>query len=242
MSDDEEIHSEHLDMPRPETSHGQNHAYGEPESEIRMPIALLSEFQRLASAVHIDYTDVQDLLGLTSTGEQDITTSNLAYFVSEIIRKIDRLQHQPTTNYDYEYDEKEALKKKKKAEIDKAENKLLKKANKLDEEIQFQITVMKEQNPEPKTTNKVEKLSQKKLAKNYFKEKQQKQLLQDFIEAQNKKIKVLVEHIEKLMKTLKISTNKNIKLTEEFQLLKKEETKLKEKLDKQVLIINAQNR
>jgi hypothetical protein len=239
MTDVDEV-NEDYEYPRPETSYGNKNHGGH---DIHLPSIVINEFQRLATALNLDYTDTEELLGLSGVGEQDISSSNLSYFMNEIIRKVDRLQHQQTfqTEYDDDYDEKESKKKKKKAEINKKEQVLLKKASKLDEDIHFYITTMKEQNPQDQSRAEG-KFSQQKLMKNYFKEKEQKKLLQEFVESQNKKIKVLVGHVEKLMKALKTATNKKLKLSEEYHLLQKEGEVLKQKIDKQNLIQAVQTR
>lgn len=231
---------------RPETSHGNAHPV-ENDLEIHLPMVMVQEFQRLASTVNIDYYDFQELLGLSSEGAQDITTSSFSYFISEVIRKIVRLQSQPHGggggDGDYEYDETEVHRKKKKDQIKKHEKKLLSKVTLLDEDIQKHLTVINQQQQginNHKNENKM--INQSKLMKNYYKEKQQKHILEEFIESQNKKIKILIIHIEKLVKTLKIESNKKIKISEEYHILRKEEIQLKDTIHKQNQIHSIQSR
>jgi hypothetical protein len=73
-------------------------------------------------------------------------------------------------------------------------------------------------------------------------EKQQRSVLEKFVESQNKKIKLLILHIEKLMKTLKIESNKTMRSLETNRQLKLEEANLQMKIEKQVKIIAAQNK
>lgn len=80
------------------------------------------------------------------------------------------------------------------------------------------------------------------LMKNNKKEKQQRIILEQFIESQNKKIQILVEHIEKLMKAIKVESQKRAKGLESNRLMQKQQQTLKERLDRQMVAINTQQR
>lgn len=82
----------------------------------------------------------------------------------------------------------------------------------------------------------------KRLAAKMQKEKSHQAVLEDFAQSQNKKITVLVDHIEKLMKALKIENTKRLKMADESRRLQKEGDGLRAKLEKQLRIIATQNR
>eukprot|EP01039_Chlorochromonas_danica_P001451 gene1451-1577_t len=85
-------------------------------------------------------------------------------------------------------------------------------------------------------------LKYKRLAGKLQKEKSQHSVLEDFIQSQNKKITVLVDHVEKLMKALKIESAKRLKIIEESRKNEKEDGALQAKIDRQQRIIATQQR
>jgi len=116
----------------------------------------------------------------------------------------------------------------------RVENEVLVKAKTLEDELRLSLQSMDNlQMLKNKNANLFKKLNS---------EKQQRSVLEKFVESQNKKIKLLILHIEKLMKTLKIESNKTMRSLETNRQLKLEEANLQMKIEKQVKIIAAQNK
>lgn len=116
----------------------------------------------------------------------------------------------------------------------RVENDVLVKAKTLEDELRLSLQSMDNlQMLKNKNSNLFKKLNS---------EKQQRIVLEKFVESQNKKIKLLILHIEKLMKTLKIESNKTMRSLETNRQLKLEEANLQMKIEKQVKIIAAQNK
>jgi ABC-type antimicrobial peptide transport system permease subunit len=114
------------------------------------------------------------------------------------------------------------------------ENEVLVKAKTLEDELRLSLQSMDNlQMLKNKNSNLFKKLNS---------EKQQRSVLEKFVESQNKKIKLLILHIEKLMKTLKIESNKTMRSLETNRHFKLEEANLQMKIEKQVKIIAAQNK
>jgi hypothetical protein len=84
---------------------------------------------------------------------------------------------------------------------------------------------------------KINRLHQK-----FQKEKDQRKVLETFIQAQNKKIKVLVDHVEKLMKAIKIESNKRIQIVEETRRMSNEQSLIQLKTEKMERINTLQHR
>lgn len=116
----------------------------------------------------------------------------------------------------------------------RVENEMLVKAKTLEDELRLSLQSM----------DNLQMLKNKNsiLFKKLNSEKQQRSVLEKFVESQNKKIKLLILHIEKLMKTLKIESNKTMRSLETNRQLKLEEANLQMKIEKQVKIIAAQNK
>jgi len=114
------------------------------------------------------------------------------------------------------------------------ENEVLVKAKTLEDELRLSLQSM----------DNLQMLKNKNstLFKKLNSEKQQRLVLEKFVESQNKKIKLLILHIEKLMKTLKIESNKTMRSLETNRLLKMEEASLHMKIEKQVKVVAAQNK
>jgi hypothetical protein len=74
------------------------------------------------------------------------------------------------------------------------------------------------------------------------KEREQRTVFEKFIESQNKKIMILISHVDKLMKALKRESGKTIKALEGNRLLEKEVYALNQKIEKQAKVIAVQNR
>ena len=82
----------------------------------------------------------------------------------------------------------------------------------------------------------------KRLLKKYRRERDEKEAYEAFIQQQNKKVKVLAEHVDKLMKALKIENNKKIQVLAQFGHHKKEYKQLELKSDKLSRVCAAQLR
>ncbi|RYH24380.1 hypothetical protein EON65_16795 [archaeon] len=82
----------------------------------------------------------------------------------------------------------------------------------------------------------------KRLGNKLKKERAQNSVLEEFVQGQNKKIAVLVDHTEKLMKALKLENTKRMKTLDETRKIQKEELTLREKIDKQARVNQAQQR
>jgi len=141
------------------------------------------------------------------------------------------------TNYDddgFEIDADNINVSNNKYHQNRVENEVLVKAKTLEDELRLSLQSMDNlQMLKNKNANLFKKLNS---------EKQQRSVLEKFVESQNKKIKLLILHIEKLMKTLKIESNKTMRSLETNRQLKLEEANLQMKIEKQVKIIAAQNK
>jgi len=239
--------------------------YGGGEVYYKLPVFLLNEFYRLASALQMDQSDIQLLFNPEDENEHEEKSapvgnpeSDYSYFMNEVIRKIERIQHEgggkkkKSHNNDEEEDEEMNEEKHKKLQLIKKQEKALsKKSLKLQENInsELQKIIHSQQEQEKGSSGghghggdeleMIQKQESKKmnqfnrLLTKYYREKKQNKIYEEFISTQNKKIDLLVEHIEKLMKSLKIESNKKLKILEELNVKRKEESGLQEKIAKQ---------
>jgi hypothetical protein len=74
------------------------------------------------------------------------------------------------------------------------------------------------------------------------KEKSQNKVLEEFVQSQNKKIAVLVDHVDKLMRAIKLESAKRMKLIDENRKLRQQEEVSQNRIDKQSRIITIQQR
>jgi hypothetical protein len=182
---------------------------------LEIPSSLQEEFDRLAGALNIPcYLHAQS------------TANNYMFFMEEAVKAIKDLNSNA----------------KQAKPADGSKGKGMSK-----EELKFlQSTKMLEDDLRQTLAQTDEKLTRdEKLHKLYVKfnkEKEQRYVLETFIESQNKKITVLVQHIEKLMKNIKIESSKRIKALEDNRNVQKEEFKWQEKLNKMQRFNNAQSR
>lgn len=205
--------------------------------ECRLSSRVKSALYSIASQLNVDEynnLDTEDqclnLLNKTDTALQlmkyDMKTS-----------KFNNTNNTNNTNYDddgFEIDLDNMNISNNKYHHQRVENDVLVKAKTLEDELRLSLQSMDNlQMLKNKNSNLFKKLNS---------EKQQRLVLEKFVESQNKKIKLLILHIEKLMKTLKIESNKTMRSLETNRQLKLEEANLQMKIEKQVKIIAAQNK
>ncbi len=113
--------------------------------------------------------------------------------------------------------------------------KLSKKAQRLEESIKESFKKIKPPSSDWETRYR-------KMVNKYRKEKDERMAYEEFIKVQNRKVRVLVDHVEKLMKAIKYENGKRMQLYDDFTNYKKNHQKLEAKFDKQNRYIAAQNR
>lgn len=178
-----------------------------------IPMTIRTELFRLSSILDVDcYYDINDI------SEEDYND-----LFDVVIRSVERLK--------YESQNQTAEKPKDSSAVDK---KLMKKAKTLEDELRLSLNIV-----EDVGALKVKNI---KLMSNLKKEKEQRSVMEDFIASQNKKIKILVEHIEKLMKALKIESAAKVRGLDDNRALHKEQVILTTKLEKQDRVMATQLR
>lgn len=186
------------------------------EETCNLPESIKSELLRLVSVVGIDSMDIE-------------SESDCLYLIDHSIRAIERLQNE----------RKEARSS---AKVDnfareggtKQEKKIADKAKNLEDDLRMSL----------KTFDDVSVLKAKvtQLMGQVKKERSQRAVLEKFIETQNKKIVILVTHVDKLMKALKRESSKTIKALELNRQQEKDTYALTTKIEKQTKVIAVQNR
>ena len=176
-------------------------------------MSMKTELCRLASALNVDCDNPYEL-------------SEYSFFdiLESSVRAVERLKYDLETN----------APKAEKVVKPLIQKKILNKAKTLEDELRLSLNIVED----------VGALKEKnlKLMNNIKKEKEQRSILEDFIASQNKKIKLLIEHIEKLMKALKIESANKIKSCDENRALLKKQRELEEKIEKQERIMATQLR
>lgn len=186
----------------------------------------MTETFELSNAMKSAMFSMASMVNVTADNYLETEEQCLDLF-NEITNKIERLTHESSNR---STENSPNIKKDKFNE----EKVLSKKAKTLEDELRVSLQSFDNLN--------LLKSKSETLLKKVNKEKQQRQVLEKFIESQNKKISLLVTHIEKLMKTLKIESNKNMRSLETNRQFKTEEANLHSKLNKQTKIIATQNR
>jgi len=218
----------------------------------KLPLFLLNEFYRLASAINMDQSDVQLLFNNDNDDEntQGNPDSDYTYFFNEVIRKIERMEHEGNNHGNrYLQNDEDYLneeKAKKQQMIKKQEKILNSKTSKFQENVNSELQkVLSAQVNDMEALNKSEKKKSNefnRLLQKYYREKKQNKIYEDFVQTQNKKIDILAEHIEKLMKTLKIESSKRMKALDDLNNTKKEETGMHDKIVKMQRMHGAQEK
>lgn len=178
--------------------------------------SIKSELLRLVSVVGIDSMDIE-------------SESDCLYLIDHSIRAIERLQNE----------RKEARSSSKADTVvresgTKQEKKIADKAKSLEDDLRMSL----------KTFDDVGLLKAKvsQVMGQVKKERGQRAVLEKFIETQNKKIVILVTHVDKLMKALKRESGKTIKALELNRQQEKDTYALNTKIEKQTKVIAVQNR
>ena len=181
-----------------------------------LPSSIKSELLRLVSVVGIDSMDID-------------TESDCLYLIDHSIRAIERMKSENKVSNTAFKSENNGQEK-----ITKQETKLAAKAKGLEDDLRMSL----------KTFDDVSVLKAKitQLMGQVKKERHQRSVLEKFIETQNKKIVILVTHVDKLMKALKRESGKTIKALETNRLQEKESFTLTSKIEKQTKVIAVQNR
>jgi len=185
--------------------------------EFVLPIAIKSELSRLASVLQLDDQDMDS--------EQEVAEA-----IAQSIRVVQRIQYegmQAAKQSEYDPDEDDAA-------MAKRELKIKNKAKSLEDDLRISLKSIDDAHS---LKAKIAKLTDK-----IRKEKSQRDVLEKFIESQNKKIKILISHIEKLMKTLNIETTKTMKAREDNRERQKQEAVLHKRIERQDRLLATQNR
>lgn len=175
--------------------------------------SMKTELCRLASALNVE-----------CDGPFDINEFSFFDTLEAAVRAVERLKYDLETN----------APKSEKVAKPMVQKKILTKAKTLEDELRLSLNIVED----------VGALKEKnlKLMNNIKKEKEQRSILEDFIASQNKKIKLLIEHVEKLMKAIKIESANKIKACDESRALLKKQKELEDKIEKQEKIMATQLR
>jgi hypothetical protein len=174
-----------------------------------------SELFRLSSVLDLDcYYDINDM------SEEDCVE-----LLGGAMRSIERLKYE---------NQHQTSQEKPKNDNTSSDKKLMKKAKTLEEELKLSLNIVEDVG--------ALKAKNLKLMTNLKKEKEQRSVMEDFIASQNKKIKILVEHIEKLMKALKIESAAKVRGLDDNRVMQKEQVVLKTRLEKQDRVMATQLR
>lgn len=186
------------------------------EDSFHLPESIKSELLRLVSVLGIDSEDVE-------------SESDCLALIDRSIRSVERLQSErigtQSSSKGSSYDREGSTKQ---------EKKIAEKAKTLEDDLRISLKTFDDASV---LKNKVSQLmSQVK------KERNQRAVLEKFIETQNKKIVILVTHVDKLMKALKRESGKTIKALELNRQQEKDAFGLSTKIEKQTKVIAVQNR
>jgi hypothetical protein len=192
--------------------------YEDMEEDV-IPMSVKSELFRLSSVLNLDESEVQserDCLRLIASAIRSIERSK-----SEGKGESKKTLHRREPDGDVE-------------EGTRQEKKLAAKAKLLEDDLRVSLKTF-----DDAATLKL-KISQ--VQAQLRKEREQRAVFEKFIESQNKKIMILISHVDKLMKALKRESGKTIKALESNRLLEKEVYALNQKIEKQAKVIAVQNR
>lgn len=192
-----------------------DYEYAETEEDI-IPMSIKSELYRLSSALNLDECEVD-------------TERECINLIATAIRSIERIKSERTVNTGKGRDRETVTE-----EGTSQEKKLAAKAKILEDDLRVSL----------KTFDDAATLKSKitQLQSQLRKEREQRTVFEKFIESQNKKIMILISHVDKLMKALKRESGKTIKALESNRQLEKELVGLHQKVEKQSKVIAVQNR
>jgi hypothetical protein len=181
--------------------------------EDNIPMSIKSELYRLSSLLDLDENDVQS--------ERDCVQ-----LLARAIRSIERIKSEGKQNSGRNADSATGA--------SRQENKIAAKAKSLEDDLRISLKTFDD------VTSLKAKITQ--LQGQVRKEKEQRIVFEKFIESQNKKIMILISHVDKLMKALKRESGKTIKALESNRIQEKEMFGLNQKVEKQAKVIAIQNR
>lgn len=188
-----------------------------------IPIFLQTELERLANAIGVDFNIGDD------SGE-----SEYLYFMDQLVTKTESFHDHIESLQERLNQRTNSDKSKYSSSLSTKEQKLVKQTQAFGQEVNQDIEKADEGLG---YAEKINRLHQK-----FRKEKDQRKVLETFIQAQNKKIKVLVDHVEKLMKAIKIESNKRIQIVEETRRMSNEQSLIQLKTEKMERINTLQHR
>lgn len=218
----------------------------------------------ITSAIRNELTRLSSLLGVTSNMSSE---TDLVKFLQDARSKVEKMkysssllsdksqvsdEYDPSNNYSPGGTRKKPSKLRSKLRaaheqdgsggvdselqrINAKEEKISKKAQRLEENIKESFKKIKPPTSDWETRYR-------RMVNKYRKEKEERMAYEEFIKVQNKKVRVLVEHIEKLMKAIKYENGKRMQLFDDFSKFKKDNQKLQQKFEKQDRYIAAQKR
>jgi hypothetical protein len=191
--------------------------------QLFIPIFLQTELERLANACGVQFNIGDD------AGE-----SEYLYFMDQLVTKAEITESHIESLQEKLNQRENPDKSKYSTTLSIKEQKLVKQTQAFGQEVNQDI---KKADEGLGYAEKINRLHQK-----FQKEKDQRKVLETFIQAQNKKIKVLVDHVEKLMKAIKIESNKRIQIVEQSRQMANEQNLIQLRTEKQERINTLQHR
>jgi hypothetical protein len=183
--------------------------------EDNIPMSVKSELYRLSSLLDLDENEVQS--------ERDCVQ-----LLGRAIRSIERIKSEGKHSSGKNTESGSGQ------GASRQENKIAAKAKSLEDDLRISLKTFDD------VTSLKAKITQ--LQGQVRKEKEQRIVFEKFIESQNKKIMILISHVDKLMKALKRESGKTIKALESNRIQEKEMYGLNQKVEKQSKVIAIQNR
>lgn len=180
-----------------------------------------------SSDIHKELCKLAQIVQLDNFLTENSQEDDYVMVLEEAISKIQRLSSSAS-------EQAQQLESIKTAKKSKKDNAILEKSRKVEDEL---LNTLQEVEGRNEWYEKYKKLGNK-----LKKERAQNSVLEEFVQGQNKKIAVLVDHTEKLMKALKLENTKRMKMLDEARKSQKEELKLREKIDRQARVSQAQQR
>lgn len=192
--------------------------------QLFVPYFLQAELERLANSLNIDFSIGDD------SGEAEylhlldkiVTTVESTKSEVEQLKEV-RQTENSNTHKTRRGDQLSAEEKKLLKQTEAFEANISKSIVKADEGLGYQ--------------EKINRMNQK-----FLKERDQRKVLETYIQAQDKKVKVLVDHVEKLMKAIKIESNKRLQVVEESRRIVREQTSVQLQAEKQQRVNATQHK
>lgn len=180
-----------------------------------VPIDLHREIMKLARLVELE-----------SLLSEDSAVDDYAVVIDEATHRLERLLASPPSAQEVAHA--------KAAKLTKEDQKILSKSKQYEDEL---LQSLKQIDQRDEWYEKY-----KRLAVKLQKQKSQQGVLEEFVQSQNKKIAVLVDHVDKLMKAVKLENTKRMKVIDDARKMQREEDALRSKIERQSKVILTQQR